>query len=276
MKLPSFIPWLTVAGYTSVLPLSIAASNSTEFEKLSKQATRNAETSEGYHYQNKTFLDAIDPALRAALDACTKSPDTVDGHPGEILFVVASDGRVMKMMFSPDVPLAKCVAAKLRSVSKLPRPPHDSYAVAIGVAKHDQPKEAKGPPDRPQRLQGTDQQAAYDKAIAPYVAKARASYPSAKKRFLDGLPQGYRFSVRVRLRDKDGSRFEDSFVRVEKISNDRITGLIENELRTVKQFKTGQRITIPESKIDNWVIVRPDGTEEGNYVGKFLDHYKPQ
>jgi len=40
--------------------------------------------------------------------------------------------------------------------------------------------------------------------------------------------------------------------------------------------KSGQRITIPESKIDNWVIVRPDGTEEGNYVGKFLDHYKPQ
>jgi hypothetical protein len=41
-------------------------------------------------------------------------------------------------------------------------------------------------------------------------------------------------------------------------------------------YKEGQRITISEDKIDNWVIVRPDGTEEGNYVGKFLDHYKPE
>ncbi len=275
-KLSPLILWLAIAIHTPLLPLSTAASGNTEFERLSKEATRNAKTNEGHHYQNRTFLDAIDPALRAALDACMRSsPNTIDGHPGEVDFVIAADGHIKKIVFSPDVPLAECVAAKLRGVSKLPPPPADSWVVGIGVAKHDDPK-SKGPPDRPQHLQGADQQTAYDKAIAPYVAKARATYPSAKKRFLDGLPQGYRFSVRARLRDKDGSQFEDSFVSVEKISRGQITGIIENELRTVKQFKTGQRITIPESKIDNWVIVRPDGTEEGNYVGKFLDHYKPQ
>jgi len=31
-----------------------------------------------------------------------------------------------------------------------------------------------------------------------------------------------------------------------------------------------------ESDIDNWGDCSTDGSEEGNYVGKFLDHYKPR
>lgn len=220
-------------------------------------------------------MNAIDPALRAALNACLKSsPNTIDGHPGEIVFVVAADGRVKKLVYSADVPLADCVAAKLRAVSKLPPPPRDSWAVGVGVAKHDQPQESKGPPDTPFQMRNQQQRNAYDNAIAPYIAKSRATYPEAKRRFLAGLAPGYRFSVRTRLTDPDGT-IEDSFLRVEKIENGKVTGVL-GAVDLVHSFKEGQRITIPESKIDNWVIVRPDGTEEGNYVGKFLDHYKPQ
>jgi len=252
------------------------AADSSEFTALSKQATRNNDTREGRRYQDQFFLNAIDPALRAAMNSCPKStPNTIDGHPGEIVFVVAADGRVKKLLYSADVPLAECVAAKLRAVSKLPPPPHDSWAVAVLVAQHDNEQKSKGPPDKPRRLTDSDQRAAYDKAIAPYVAKARATYPDAKKRFLAGLPSGCKFSVRVSLFDRDGKR-EDSFVDVEHVSGGNITGLINSELGVIREYKKGQRITFPESKIDNWVIVRPDGTEEGNYVGKFLDHYKPQ
>jgi hypothetical protein len=67
---------------------------------------------------------------------------------------------------------------------------------------------------------------------------------------------------------------EDSFIRVESINGGNITGVIENDLTLVNDYKTGQRITFSEGKIDNWVILRPDGTEEGNFVGRFLDHYK--
>ncbi len=274
MKFPHLVRALAVIGCTVASSLPIHSATSGEFETLSKQATRNAETNEGYRYQNKIFLDAIDPALREAMNGCTKSPNTVDGHPGEIVFVVAGDGRVKKLVFSPDIPLAECVAAKLRSVSKLPSPPHDSYAVGIGVAKHDQPQEAKGPPDTPHKMRTLKERDAYDKAIAPYIAKSRATYPEAKKRFLAGLPPGYRFSVRTRLTDPDGA-VEDSFLQVKKIEDGKITGIL-GAVDFVHTYKEGQRITIPESKIDNWVIVRPDGTEEGNYVGKFLDHYKPQ
>jgi hypothetical protein len=55
----------------------------------------------------------------------------------------------------------------------------------------------------------------------------------------------------------------------------KITGVL-GAVDLLHNYKEGERVTIPESNIDNWVIVRPDGTEDGNYVGKFLDHYKPQ
>src|ERR1700738_1814296 len=203
------------------------AANSPEFIAMSKQATRNNETKEGIRYQNHTFLDAIDPALRAAMGSCGKGiPDTVDGHPGEIVFVVAADGRVKKLLYSTDVPLAECVAAKLQAVTKLPRPPHDSWAVAVLVAQHNQ--KSKAPPDEVKRLRGREQHAAYEKAIAPYVAKARATYPAARKRFLAGLPPGYKFSVYLSLFDRDRKR-EDIFVDVDNIKNGKVTGAIESK-----------------------------------------------
>jgi len=273
MRSPSFIFWPVIAGFTSFLALSATASNKSELAALDGQIKANNETPEGRRYQRK-FIDAIDPALRAAMQSCPNMPNTKDGSLGEITFIIAADGKVKRIVHSENIPLAVCVASRLRSVSKLPPPPHDSYVVGVAVAQHDQPHEAKGPPDTPYKMKSLAQRNAYDKAIAPYIAKARATYPEAKKRFLAGLPAGYRFSVRTRLTDPDGA-IEDSFLRVEKIENGKITGLL-GAVDFVHSYKQGQRISIPESKIDNWVIVRPDGTEEGNYVGKFLDHYKPQ
>jgi uncharacterized protein YegJ (DUF2314 family) len=117
--------------------------------------------------------------------------------------------------------------------------------------------------------------AAYDRAIAPYVAKARASYPAAKKRFLAGLPRGYTFSVWIRLvqlpTKGQRGRFEDVFVLVDAIKGNKVTGRIANIPDNVTNYREGQRISVSESEIRNWVIVRPDGSEEGNVVGKFLE-----
>jgi uncharacterized protein YegJ (DUF2314 family) len=250
-----------------VVQLAILNADSGEFDALMRQVTENNRTKKGYRYQEQ-FLNAIEPALVRALDSCSGKPDTKE--PASIIFIVRADGRVTRILHSPNIPFGDCVASKLSRVSTLPRPPGDNYAVAVGAANH--AHEKPGPPDRPQRAT-TDQFKAYEKAIAPYVAKARATYPEAKKRFLAGLPAGYRFSVRVPLFDPDGNR-EDSFVRVYEIKNGKIMGVIESELNLVKSYKTGQQITCSESKIDNWLILRPNGTEEGNYVGKFLDHYR--
>jgi hypothetical protein len=258
--------YLTV-GLWVLEPTPLRAENSTQFDTLLKQAGQNNRTKEGQRYQDQ-FLKAIQPALVKAIQACSDKPDTKE--PASIIFIVAADGRVKTLLHSPNIAFGECVASKLRTVSTLPRPPRDSYVIGLGAANH--ANEKPGPPDRPQKAT-VEQFRNYEKAIAPYVAKARATYPDAKKRFLAGLPAGYRFSVRVPLVDPDGTR-EDSFVRVYEIKGGKITAGIESELGLIKSYKTGQQITFPESKIDNWVIVRPDGTEEGNYVGKFLDHYK--
>jgi uncharacterized protein YegJ (DUF2314 family) len=240
-------------------------------DALSKEAARNFGTPEGRRYFDqfdKVFL----PVFHKALGSCSKtSPDTKE--PAQFIYVIAADGKVKEFVYSKSIPLAECMAPSLRTIKTLPRPPRDNWVVAFAAANHSQEERAKGPPDQPKRLDTEQKFAAYEKAIAPYVAKARATYPAAKKRFLAGLPPGYRFSVRVPL--FDGRLREDSFVSVEKIVGGNITGTIGNQLGVVKNYKTGQRITFPESKIDNWLILRPDGTEEGNAVGKFLDHYRP-
>jgi len=239
---------------------------------LLRQASDKQNPKQKRQYEDK-FLKAIDPILLEAIKTCTaKTPDTV--WPGEIAFVIAKDGSVKRIMWSAGIPMGECVGEKLRSITKLPPPPEDNWIDGVGVANHSQEekKRANAPVDRPIKA-NPEQMAAYDKAIVPYVAKARATYPAAKAKFLAGLPPGYSFSVRVRLRDPNGQR-EDSFMTVKKINGDKITGVL-GTVDILHSYKTGQTITVKESDIDNWVIVRPDGSEEGNYVGKFLDHYKP-
>jgi uncharacterized protein YegJ (DUF2314 family) len=122
-------------------------------------------------------------------------------------------------------------------------------------------------------------QNAYDalmKAEAPYIAKARTTYPTAKKRYLDGLPPKYRFEVRKRLADPGGGAFEEVFIEVDAIKDGKVYGRIGSELGAVRSYRQWQKISFPESDVLDWTIVHPDGQEKGNYVGKFIDTYKPQ
>lgn len=263
-------------GRTVVAALVVAASTAgaSEFDDLSKQGERNFSTPEGRRYFDR-FDKAFLPRFGKALGKCSAhTPDTKE--PAVLVFLIAADGKITKFLHSPGIPLGDCLAVELRSFKTVPPPPKDGWVVSFAAANHFQEERAKGPPDRPMHMETPEKFAAYEKAIAPYVAKARATYPAAKQRFLAGLPPGYRFSVRVPLMDRNSIRREDTFVSVEKISGGNVTGKILNDLNVVKEYKPGQRVTFPESKIDNWVIVRPDGTEEGNYVGKFLDTYKPK
>src|ERR1044072_5633304 len=114
------------------------------------------------------------------------------------------------------------------------------------------------------------------KAEAPSTAKGRPTYPAAKKRYLAGLPRGYTFEVRKRLADPGGTAYEEVFIEVDAIKGGKIYGRIGNELGVVRSYRRGQRISFPESEILDGPIVQPDGREEGNFVGKFIDTYKPR
>jgi len=250
--------------------VAIDAASSSQLEAVTKEAVRDRSSKEGYRYETQ-FLGAIDPVLERAIDSCSQNtPNTKPDEPAELVFVIAADGRIKKVLYSTNIPYGKCLGSKLGNLPRVPRPPRDGWAVAM-----DQHNRRHGPPpDKPPRVSGEEQVAAFDKTIAPYIAKARANYPAAKRRFEAGLPSGYRFSVQVPLYDRDGTR-ENWFVFFESIKNGKISGTFD-KVDLLTDYKTGQRITFPESEITNWLILRPDGTEEGNYVGKFLDHYKPQ
>jgi uncharacterized protein YegJ (DUF2314 family) len=266
-----------LAGFLGLCSLAAAVAASGELESLAKEAAQNYSTKEGQRYL-EAFQKAIMPVFGKALDTCSSSmPDTKE--PATIVFVVAADGTVKRLLYSTDIPFGICVGSKLRAIKALPKAPRDGWAVALGAANHHHEEQAKGPSDKPVATHGQEEVDAYDQAIAPYVAKARASYPSAKRRYLAGLPPDHTFAVWTRLYQKDEktreNRHEDVFVVVEAIKNGTIYGWINNKLDLLTNYQKGQRIHFPESDVKNWVIVRPDGSEEGNDVGKFLEHWKP-
>jgi uncharacterized protein YegJ (DUF2314 family) len=267
-----------LTGSLTLCSVAAAIAASGELESLMKQAAQNFQTKEGQRYL-EAFQKGIMPTFGKALDTCSTMPDTKE--PASIVFVVAADGMVKRLLYSTDIPFGRCVGSKIRVIKALPKPPRDNWVVAIGAANHHHEEQARSraPMDQSTATRGKEQVEAYDRAIAPYVAKARASYPSAKKRYLAGLPSGYTFAVWIRLYQNDEktreNRHEDVFVVVEQIKNGTIRGYISNNLDLLTNYKKGQRIEVPESNVKNWVILRPDGSEEGNDVGKFLEHWKP-
>ncbi|MFT3772434.1 MAG: hypothetical protein QM820_44130 [Minicystis sp.] len=129
------------------------------------------------------------------------------------------------------------------------------------------------PEDKPVAVKGKAQFDKVQAAIAPYIEQARQTYPGARERYLRGLPPGHAFFAVTRLRDGTGA-FEQVFVAVSAIQNGRIRGRIASDVRRVQGYKHGDPHEFPEAELVDWVISRPDGSEEGNLVGKFLDEWQ--
>ncbi|MEO7773685.1 MAG: hypothetical protein ABIT61_03150 [Steroidobacteraceae bacterium] len=108
-------------------------------------------------------------------------------------------------------------------------------------------------------------------AVKPFIAQARATYPDAKRRFLAGLPQGQAFFVSVPLRDA-GGRVEQAYVAVQTYQGHTILGRIASPLERVHGFVVGDPYQGSESGVMDWVIIHPDGSEEGKFIGRFLEH----
>ena len=142
--------------------------------------------------------------------------------------------------------------------------------ITVSAQTRDYPKT---PPDKPVHVEGEHQASDLERAIAPYVAKARKTYPAAKKKFLVGLPPKYLLSLTTKLWDRSHTKFEIVFVVADKISDGKVTGHLATHTKQPVGYDFGDRITFPESQVMDWTIVHPDGTEEGNVVGKFLDTY---
>jgi hypothetical protein len=129
------------------------------------------------------------------------------------------------------------------------------------------------PPDRPVQIAGrspADALASWRRLIAPTSAKSLATYPDAKRRYLAGLPPGETFFVTTILVDGAG-QFEQVFILVDRIEDGVVTGRIFSDIARVHGFKARDVYRVTESDIVDWLISKPDGSEEGNLVGKFVD-----
>jgi hypothetical protein len=127
------------------------------------------------------------------------------------------------------------------------------------------------PKDKPQAITA-NRVSAYKAAIAPYIAEAKRTYPAAEARFLHGLPTGEQFYVTTLLHDQFG-KVEQVFIAVQGIKNGVVSGRISSQINLVAGYKPGEPYSFPESEVIDWLITHSDGSEEGNYVGKFLDTY---
>jgi uncharacterized protein YegJ (DUF2314 family) len=129
------------------------------------------------------------------------------------------------------------------------------------------------PADRPVSIRGDDPDEALAKwraLVAPHSQKAKATYPQAKSRYLAGLPPRETFFVTTVLRDRQG-RFEYVFIVVQRIAEENVTGRIATQVNLVRGYRGGDTVSFPEADVVDWMISKPDGSEEGNLVGKFLD-----
>ena len=152
-----------------------------------------------------------------------------------------------------------------------------ALCATTALSQNQQDKNVYLSPDAPKDQNKTatkDEAAKMEEAIKPYVEKARKSYPDAKKRFLAGLPPKQTFFITTRLHDDKG-HFEQVFIAVKEIKDGRIKGLIWSDIMFISGYKHGDSYSFPESELIDWTISKPDGSEEGNFVGKFLDTYDP-
>ena len=117
---------LAVISISSELQAAVSAGPAprSEVEALLMNSRAKRQTKRAQQYQNQ-LLEAIKPIFLAAMNTCTnKTPDTIE--PGSIAFIIGADGRVKRILWSGDIPLAQCVGEKLRSITTLPKPPEDN------------------------------------------------------------------------------------------------------------------------------------------------------
>ena len=112
------------------------------------------------------------------------------------------------------------------------------------------------------------------KLIAPYIEKARATFPEVKKKFIAGdyVREKRQLDVQIELTDKNGDR-EMVFIVVTQCLGNRFQGIIVNDIQLLKEYKNGDTLSFSQDQVKNWVVVDSKGNEEGNFVGKAIEAF---
>lgn len=100
--------------------------------------------------------------------------------------------------------------------------------------------------------------------------EAMKMWPAIRARYLAGLEPGHSLFVTILLEEQGGNS-EYVFVAVDGIEADKVRGRIWSDIVAVHGFHRGSSIELTEDAISDWLISNPDGSEEGNLIGKAVD-----
>ena len=136
--------FVVVAVLLSIGPYPSSAKSSAEFEVTLQQSNRDRETPAGKRY-TREFEDKIFLAVASqSMERCmSRSRDTVE--PAMLVFMISGDGKIRRVLSTPGIEYGECIVSRLRLPISVPRPPHDNFAVALGVANHSH-AQSKAPP----------------------------------------------------------------------------------------------------------------------------------
>ena len=145
-----------------------------------------------------------------------------------------------------------------------------AFVAAGAIAQN--PELSRAPPDISTSVT-PEQIKALDEAMKPYVEQAQKTFPGARARFMAGLQKGQSLLVTARLYDERG-KSELAFISVTRIQGGIVEGRVWSNLNVVTIYRLRDRYAFPEAQLVDWLITSPDGTEEGNVFGKFVDSHK--
>jgi len=123
--------------------------------------------------------------------------------------------------------------------------------------------------DLPEAGQAIQVKKQLDAVIPAPILRARRSLPQIKQRYLLGLGSDEKLFLTARIFDKSGV-FEQVFAEVQDWSRDSVIAVIANDLDAVREYQKGQTITFSEKHVLDWIVTRPDGSAEGNFVGRYI------
>jgi hypothetical protein len=129
---------LTISGC-----LAMAAGHG-DFERLSVAAAKHYDAKGGKDYAGK-FSDWSSQPMLHAMGVCESHPRS--NRYCDMIAVVAVDGHVQRLLFSPSNPFVECVQKNLRLGTVAPKPPGESWPVQIRLIDGPRPKYKGG--DKP-------------------------------------------------------------------------------------------------------------------------------
>ena len=108
-----------------------------------------------------------------------------------------------------------------------------------------------------------------DRALTSSMERAQKTFPGVEARFTAGPAKGQSLFVTARLYDECG-KSELAFISVTGIQGGIVEGRIWSHPKVATFYRFRDRYAFPREQLVDWLIAYPDGTEEGNIVGKFI------